>query len=134
MGYRRGLSPLDGRVDRIDWTDPNTIPDLAGNTAGLGGGQVVTAPDDRRTYVTATITLDVPQVTDGLASFATAGDPGGPATARALVMHELGHVLGLAHIDDPHQLMHATSPVRELGDGDRRGLAILGQGGCEPRL
>jgi hypothetical protein len=71
---------------------------------------------------------------NGLATFAAAGDPGGPATARSLVMHELGQVLGMHHPDDPSQLMHATSPVRELGDGDPRGLSILGQGGCEPRL
>lgn len=49
-----------------------------------------------------------------------------------ILRHELGHLLGLDHVDDPDQVMHAhpaPGPV-ELGDGDRRGLAALGDGDC----
>jgi hypothetical protein len=50
----------------------------------------------------------------------------------ATLRHELGHLLGLAHVDDERELMypHPTpGPVR-WGEGDRRGLAALSDGGC----
>jgi hypothetical protein len=51
----------------------------------------------------------------------------------ATLLHELAHVLGLAHVDDPGQLMAAdpgTGPVR-LGDGDLAGLRAIGTAaGC----
>jgi hypothetical protein len=50
----------------------------------------------------------------------------------ATILHELGHTVGLDHVDDPSQLMYTypgTGPAR-FADGDRRGLAELGQGGC----
>lgn len=51
----------------------------------------------------------------------------------ATVLHELIHVLGLGHVDDPGELMHVRpgeGPV-ELGPGDRAGLRAVGaDGGC----
>lgn len=48
-------------------------------------------------------------------------------------MHELGHLVGLDHVSDPDQLMFAhphLGPV-QWGDGDRRGLAAVGDAmGC----
>jgi hypothetical protein len=50
----------------------------------------------------------------------------------AILRHELGHLLGLDHVDDPDQLMHGHPVPGEvrLGDGDRRGLQALGAGEC----
>ncbi len=53
-----------------------------------------------------------------------------------MILHELVHVVGLAHVDDPTELMHPESQdgVTALGPGDRAGLARLGQGPCVPDL
>ena len=57
--------------------------------------------------------------------------PGGRDRARAIVLHELGHLVGLLHVDDPGELMHREDVGRlELGPGDREGLAALGSGTC----
>ncbi len=46
-------------------------------------------------------------------------------------MHELGHVLGLAHVEDPTQLMSPTNNGQvTYADGDLTGLAKLGAGSC----
>ena len=51
----------------------------------------------------------------------------------ATLLHELGHIVGLDHVDDPAQVMHhlpGSGPV-EWGDGDREGLAAVGAAaGC----
>ncbi|MCR6491586.1 hypothetical protein [Cellulomonas sp. P24] len=45
----------------------------------------------------------------------------------------MGHLVGLGHVDDPHQLMSPTlgAPVT-FQDGDLAGLAQLGRGACAP--
>ncbi len=46
-------------------------------------------------------------------------------------MHELGHVVGLNHVHDRRELMNGANLGRTVfGPGDRRGLALLGQGPC----
>jgi hypothetical protein len=57
-------------------------------------------------------------------------DPAAAAVARGVVLHELGHLVGLDHVKDPGQVMHATSETVGLADGDREGLAAVGAGEC----
>lgn len=54
----------------------------------------------------------------------------------AVLKHELGHLVGLAHDDDGDELMNskAIHQVYEYQPGDLTGLAMLGQGKCETRF
>jgi hypothetical protein len=114
----------------IAWVTPQEEADVAGGTIGLGGSSFVSAGDSPTAYVSGAMLLDAPQI-ENLTRF-----PGGYEQARAIVMHELGHVVGLDHVNDPDQLMYAESnlEVTEFGAGDLTGLAMLGRGVCVPSL
>ena len=110
----------------IAWTTPNQLADLSGEIAGVGGSQAV--KDSLREhwrYVTGTVALDAPTLADLLTQ------PEGERLAQAIVMHELGHLVGLGHVDDPAELMHEDNlGLVAFGPGDLEGLAQLGHGRC----
>ncbi len=55
----------------------------------------------------------------------------GWAAARAIVMHELGHLVGLAHVHVADELMYPENiGHRTFGPGDREGFRQLGLGPC----
>lgn len=117
----------------IAWSDDTEVPELAGRTVGLagsvrrGGGWF---DDETDLYLTGQVALDGPD-------FESILDGGlfGREEALAIMMHELGHVLGLDHVDDPSQLMHYENyGVLAPQAGDRAGLALLGQGPCDSGL
>lgn len=113
----------------IAWSDPTETPGLQGKVAGLGGSQPWPDTHGQLTYVTGTVTLDTPTLAPMLSTAA------GRAEARAIVMHELGHVVGLAHSHDRSQLMYADNTGQtRFGAGDLRGLALVGSGPCRPHL
>lgn len=57
---------------------------------------------------------------------ATGADP-----LEALVLHELGHLVGLAHVNDQTQIMYPyTGYAHVLGAGDLAGLRALAPRGC----
>lgn len=114
----------------VDGSDPRAEPDLAGDIIGLGGGDGLTM-GGRTTYVTGKVSLDSPQMAAELER-----RPSSAGLMQAVVLHELGHALGLAHVSDPAEVMYpeARISVTDLGPGDRRGLAALGAGRCAPGL
>ncbi len=126
-------SPLDDRAVGtsgrdapvlIAWSDPQEVPELAGTVAGIGGPVSVRTADGYRRYVTGHVYLDTPDIAPDLGVL-------GRARARAVVMHELGHVVGADHPADPRQLMAAENTGQtEWAAGDRYALAVLGQGRC----
>ena len=110
----------------VAWTDPTQVPALKGRVAGLGGSTAVEVPMRNRVWFrTGQVALDAPDLANIL------DRPGGTAQAYAIVLHELGHLVGLDHTGDSTQLMHSENVgVDHFQAGDRRGLARLGEVRC----
>lgn len=125
--WHTGTSPQDLPENApvlIAWDTSDGDPQLKGDVAGIGGADAwsISGVDY---YTTGGATLDASEF-NSLAS-----RRGGPQQERAIVLHELGHVLGLDHVQDRSQIMYPTAEGQlDYGSGDRNGLAILGQGPC----
>jgi hypothetical protein len=113
----------------IAWSTPQETPGLVGDVAGLGGSGYAHTPGQPLVLVAGQVELDAPALSEIMKT------SDGPSLVRAVIMHELGHVVGLDHVDDPSQLMHAeNNGVTSFAEGDRAGLALLGSGVCVPQL
>ncbi len=120
--YGDGFAPVI-----IGWSDEAKTPDLAGSVAGLGGSSSVTgAFGDQRYLESGTVLLDRADMRTLLATGK------GRKIAKAVIMHEVAHVVGMAHVTDPKEIMNASNTsLTDWGPGDREGLAIAGAGPCQ---
>lgn len=110
----------------IAWTDPDTVPDLAGDVAGEGGASEARLRSEKA-LVSGFAYFDSDQVVE----FADSAK--GRALIRATILHELGHVVGLDHAKDPSSLMYPTQHddgPTDFSPADLRGLARAGDGPC----
>ena len=121
--FDRGNERARGPVV-IGWADPEEFPGLEGPVAGLGGGSTEAGSDGRLYLVTGGIALDTEAFTPTAIATST-------QTMEAVVLHELGHVIGLAHVAEPMELMFDSSTgLTDFGPGDLEGLARLGSVPC----
>lgn len=106
-----------------------TNPEYGTTVLGLGGSEAVSLGDTPFTYVSGQLELNGPAIGRMIGR-------DGAAAARAVIEHELGHVVGLDHVNDPTQLMNPSEVhgVATYAAGDLTGLSILGQGQCVPGL
>jgi predicted Zn-dependent protease len=114
----------------IAWATPAEVPDFGVDIVGEAGPDRVTSGDLGQTaYVSGMVTLD-PVKLERIHGH------DGEQLVRGIIMHELGHLVGLAHTEHDDQLMfpRANAAVTTFGVGDRTGLARLGQGPCQPDL
>ena len=112
----------------IAWSGPTETTALAGDVTGVTF-QEPTVADNRLYYVSGTIALDA----DDLAA---AGGSVPPERVLPTIRHELAHLVGLTHVQDPSQLMnpHGNRFLKTFSDGDLTGLQQLGQGKCSDDL
>lgn len=91
----------------------------------MGGATARSYDDAWLWFVTGGVTLDA----DAFDRIAEERDGG--EQARAILLHELGHLVGLDHVDSPAELMYADNVGQAgFGQGDLNGLAQLGKGRC----
>ncbi|MGF1664478.1 MAG: matrixin family metalloprotease [Kineosporiaceae bacterium] len=124
--HRAGPDGAEWAPVLVAWSDPASYPPLGGDRVGVARPVAVDPPGRAPArYVTGSVVLD-----GDWFRAATATDTG-RAQALAVLKHELGHLAGLDHVDDPSQLMNPV--YRSLTDwsaGDRAGLALMGAGPC----
>lgn len=115
--FDRGRGPV-----LLGWADEEEVPQLAGQTAGVGGASFLTGPGGRGRAVGGMVVLD---------RDLPGGWFGRGVDEEVVLVHELLHVLGLGHTEDPSQLMAAEHTTQsQLGEGDLAGLAALEAAAC----
>lgn len=106
----------------VGFADETAVPDLSGTVAGIAQVNGATGRTGDPHLVSGTVYLDVQLL----------APDHDPAAYLAVLRHELAHVVGLDHVDDPTQLMNPTTGVASFQAGDLTGLAELGRGPCAP--
>lgn len=114
----------------ISWSDASEIPSFATDVVGVGGSTAAQVPGGGPlVYVSGLVALDGPAFAEILER------EDGYHIARAIILHELGHLLGLGHVEGSDQIMaERGGGVLDFQSGDLTGLARLGRGACVPEL
>ncbi|HMJ75101.1 MAG TPA: hypothetical protein VK507_03965 [Iamia sp.] len=122
--YGEGWSPV-----LISWTDAAAVPGLEGY-AGLTQPLSVFSDVGEAIYVTGYIELDRHYAANAISW-------GDRQYLVSLVMHELGHLVGLGHVREVTEVMTDDPEgvnALDWGPGDRFGLATVGRGECDPDI
>ncbi|PKQ25702.1 MAG: hypothetical protein CVT64_08365 [Actinobacteria bacterium HGW-Actinobacteria-4] len=111
----------------VGWSTPADSPELTAGIAGLGGSSSVRgAYGDQRYLVSGLVLMNIDSVERLMGTTHTKG------LIKAIIKHEIGHVVGLGHVEDTGELMHHDNlSLKDWGPGDLAGLAIVGNGPCQ---
>ena len=110
----------------VAWSTPRVVPSLAGSTLGMGGAQGDSVNGGPMQLHNGAVVFDATQRLLGPKAWVR-------RQRTSLVLHELGHVIGLNHVSDKRQIMSPVLPgtAPRYARGDLRGLAAVGaKGGC----
>lgn len=112
----------------VSWPTADEIPDLGVDILGEAYANRVTTPDGTLAYVSGGVMLDPVKLGQLLSAR-------GLEAARAVILHEVAHLVGLAHVNNLSQIMAPRSGrVMSFQSGDLAGLAAVGSGPCQPRI
>lgn len=112
----------------VAWTIPSVMKGLQGDIVGLSGSVAFAGADGHSSrWVSGVVYLDAPAIAETLGQGERGLDE-----SRVILLHELGHLVGLGHVPDQGELMAATYRWGRVhyGPGDLRGLHLLGMGSC----
>ena len=114
------LSPFEFDEAKGGWEGAKDV-------AGFGGPDIARSRglDRRLVSVTGKVVIDAEWAANTL-------EAGLPDVLFWVFAHEIGHVVGLDHVDDESHLMHESTVGFEgrLGPGDIEGLAKVGSASC----
>lgn len=111
----------------ISWTTEDETPAFTGDIAGFGGSSPLQAGQAPWIFVTGQVQIDGPLAQELI-------DKGSAGQVESMLLHEMGHVVGLGHSKGKGELMFNANDgtVSDFSDGDKTGLALLGSGPCVP--
>lgn len=109
----------------VAWTNSAAVPDLAGRVAGVAGPHAALVHAQSR-LVSGTVFYDATDLS------MLEANPRTQWEVPVILRHELGHLVGLNHVQDATSLMFpsARSSGQHFNPGDLRGLAYAGSGTC----
>ncbi|MEM9974896.1 MAG: matrixin family metalloprotease [Pseudomonadota bacterium] len=110
IDFQRVGSPAASDVDFF-------MSPLSGSTVGLATMFFTPTPGTPDPIVEASIELDS---TEGWAPFGSTD-----LSFYAVALHEIGHVLGLEHVNDTSEIMNPVVFANSLGDGDIAGAQVV---------
>lgn len=116
-----------GNVDMVvGWSDATRDPHLSGHVVGVGGPRASSSGGPWK-IIAGSLVLDRDEV------LRSGFDVAGAVTWGQVMVHEIGHTIGLGHAAADTQLMAPTASSRNhrFGAGDLAGMVRVGaSGGC----